>query len=213
FCLSISYKVCNKRAVMQFNAQRKLMNLLRFPLLWSAAALAVGISTGAGQTNGPGFQNGPPAVSGNAARARNVRSNNPQHVQRGPGNIAQQPPRSAPNQIQNQRPNYPGNYPRYTRQLDPTLPGSGVRQHRQTYNLRPSLQGVSQAEIARTATPVTDPQRVVKTDDLEPSTGVSRQGISEGLETAETQRVAKNDSVEPTARDLANGQVRPHKEK
>jgi hypothetical protein len=41
---------------------------------------------------------------------------------------------------------------------------------------------------------------------------MSKQAISEGLETIDTERIAKNDSVEPTARDLENGEVR-HKAK
>jgi hypothetical protein len=71
-----------------------------------------------------------------------------------------------------------------------------------------------QGEIVQTILPITDPQRPFRTDDLEPTTGVTaKREISEGVKTIDTQRVAKNDNVQPMARDLANGQVRRHKEK
>jgi hypothetical protein len=68
-------------------------------------------------------------------------------------------------------------------------------------------------EIAQTLPPVTSPESAVKTDDLQPTKAMSKQAISEGLETIDSQRVAKNDSVEATALDLENGQVRQHKAK
>lgn len=189
------------------------MNLTRFPLLWSVAVLAIGISTGTGQTNGPIPQNAPRAVPSNAHRAGNVRPSNSQYVHRGPANSGQQPPGPAPNQIQNQQRNFRTNYPRFPRQLNPTVAATGIQQQRQTYNLQSNSEVPSQGEVAQTVAPLTNPERAVKTDELERATGMSKRAISDGLETIGTERVAKNDSVEPTARDLENGQVRQHKAK
>ncbi|HEU0275724.1 MAG TPA: peptidoglycan-binding protein [Candidatus Udaeobacter sp.] len=187
------------------------MNLLRFPLLCPVAVLAIGISTGTSQTTGSATQNAPRAAS-NGGRTANVRPNNPQYVHRGPVNIGQQSPGRALNQIQNQPANFRSNYPRYQRQLNPTLTAPGPRQQRQSYNSQSNVEA-SRGEVAQAAAPATEPQRTVKTGDLEPPTDESKRRISESLEAIDTERVAKNDSVEPTARDLENGQVSQHKGK
>jgi putative peptidoglycan binding protein len=116
---------------MQFNGQRKLMKLSRFPLLWSIAMLAVGISTGTGQTNVPVPQNALRAVPGNAVRGSNVRPNNsnPQHGRRGPANVSQRPLNPVATQMQSQPPtNFRPNYQRYTRQLNHRPAATATRQ-------------------------------------------------------------------------------------
>jgi hypothetical protein len=193
------------------------MKLSKFLALCSVAMLAMGICTSTGQTNGPAPQNGPRAAPSNGVRGSNVRPNNSTqpYVPRGPVNVGQRLPGTLPTQMQNQSPtNFRANYPRFTRQSNPTLAAMGVQQPRRTYNVRPSGNMLRQGEIVQTTLPITAPQRPVRTDDLEPTTGVTaKREISEGVKTIDTQRVAKNDDVQPMAGDLANGQVRRHKEK
>ena len=201
---------------MMFNGQRKLMSLSRFPALCLVAVLAMGICISTAQTNGPVPQNAPRAAPGNGVRGSNVRPNNSNVPQppRGPANVGQRPSRTLPSQMQNQPPNFRANYPRSTRQVNPTLAATGLRQHRRTYKVQSGGEVLPRGEIAQNVLPVTDPQRVVKTDDLKPNTGVlTKQGISEGLEAIERHGIAKNDTVDPSARDLADGQVRHHKGK
>ncbi len=193
------------------------MKLSRFRLFWSAAVVAAGVCTSTGQTNGPALQNAPRVAPANSVRGSNVRphNSNPSFVPRRPPNVGQRSPGTFPNQIQNQAANFRANYPRSSRRLNPTVAGMGVWYPPRTYNVQPTGDALlPQSEIARTVLPVTDPQGTVKTDDLKPTTGVlAKQGVSEGLEVIDAQRVAKNDTVEPTARDLTNGQVRRHKGK
>jgi hypothetical protein len=199
-----------------FNRQRKLMKLSRFPVLCVVAVLAMGICIGRAQTNGPVPQNGPRVAPPTGVRGGNARPNNsnPPYVPRGPANVGQRPSGTLPNQIQNQPTNFRANYPRSTRQVNPTLPATDVRQHRRTYDVQSRGEVQPRGEIAQNVLPVTGPQRAVKNDDPEPPTGVlAKQGISEGLEANDRQRIAKNDTVDPSARDLAEGQVRHHKEK
>jgi hypothetical protein len=192
------------------------MKLSTFPALCLVAMLAMGICTSPGQTNVPAAQNGPRVATGDTVRGSNVRPHNSNRsfVPRGPANVGQRPPGALPNQIQNQPTNFRANYPRSSRQLNPTVAATGVPHHPRTYNVQSNGDVLPRGEIAQTVLPVTDPQRAVKTDDPKATTGaLTKQEISEGLEAIDTQRVAKNDRVEPTARDLANGQVRPHKGK
>src|SRR4030095_15872977 len=200
---------------MMFNGQRKLMNLSRFPALCLVAVLAIGICISTAQTNGPVPQNAPRAAPGNGVRGSNVRPNNsnvPQ-VPHGPANVGQRPSGTLPNQMQNQPTNFRANYPRSTRQVNPTLAATGVRQPLRTYNVQSGGEVLPRGEIAQNVQPVTDPQRAVKTDDLKPNAGVlAKQGISEGLEAIDRHRIAKNETVDPSARDLADGQLRHHKE-
>ena len=201
---------------MMFNGQRKLMNLSRFPALCLVAVLAIGICISTAQTNGPVPQNALRAAPGNGVRGSNVRPNNsnvPQ-VPRGPANVGQRPSGTLPNQMQNQPTNFRANYPRSTRQVNPTLAATGLRQPLRTYNVQSGGEVLPRGEIAQNVQPVTDPQRAVKTDDLKPNAGVlAKQGISEGLEAIDRHRIAKNETVDPSARDLADGQLRHHKGK
>jgi Putative peptidoglycan binding domain len=193
------------------------MKLSRFPALCSVAVLAMGICTSTGQTNGPVPQNGPRTAAANGVRGSNVRPNNPNppYVPRGQANVGQRPPGTLPAQMQSQPPaNFRPNYPRFSPQSNPTLAAVGVRQPPQTYNVQPSDDVLRQGEIVQTVLPITEPQRAVSTDDLKPTNGaLPKREISEGVKTIDTQRVAKNDNVQPMARDLANGQVRRHKGK
>jgi len=193
------------------------MKLSRIPVLGVIAVLATGICTGSGQTSVPVSQNAPRAVPNNGVRVSSGRPTNSNlpNLPRGPVNAGPRAFGMLPNQIQNQLPtNFRANRPRFVRQLTPNVAVTGLRQYPRAYNLQPSADALPRSEIERPTPPVTNPQSAVQTDDPRPTIGVPpAQGISEGLETADTQPVAKNDSVEPTARELTNGQVREHKGK
>jgi hypothetical protein len=186
------------------------MNLLRFPLVWLVAMLAIGNSTSTGQTNGPVPQNVRRAASGSNVRPGKAHPNNPQYPYRGPANIGQRPIGPAPNQIQNQPRNFLGNYSRSNREVNPAVAAMEIP-HPRPYSSQSNGEVTSRREIAQTAPPVMDSEAAAKTDDPQRTMGLPKPAISEGLETIDAQTVAKNDSVEPTARDLANGQVRQHK--
>jgi hypothetical protein len=120
--LSPLYKTCNKQAVMLFNEQRKLMKRLRFPLLWSLAALAIGASTSTGQTGAPALQSAPRPAAANVVRGTNVRPSNatPSRIVRGAENVGQRPSGALPTQLPNQlSPGFRSAYPRFPRQLNP----------------------------------------------------------------------------------------------
>jgi hypothetical protein len=200
-----------------FNEQRRLMKLSRFPALWSVAVLAIGICTSTGQTNGPVPQNGPRAAAGNAVRGSSVRPNNPNppYVPRGPVNVGQRPPGTLPTQMQSQPPtNFRPHYPRFVRPLNPTLAAMSIRQDARNDNVQPNGNVLRRGEIVQTTLPVTDTQRAPRTDDLTPTSGaLAKREISEGLETIDAARVAKNDKVQPITRDSVNREFRQHKGK
>ena len=192
------------------------MNLSRFPALYLVAVLAMGISISTAQTNAPVPQNGPRAASGNGLRSGNVRPNNLNlpKIPRGPANVGQRPPGMLPNQMQNQPPpNFRSNYPRFPRQLNPRLVAVGVQQQSRTENV-PTGDLLSRTGMVQTALSVTDDQRTVSTDDPHPTNGVLvKREISEGLDTIAIPRSARNGDVQPTDRDSANRDSKPHKTK
>jgi len=200
-----------------FNGQRKLMKLSRFPALCSVAVLATGICISTAQTNGPVPQNGPRAAPGNGVRGSNVRPNNsnlPQ-VPRGPVNVGQRPPGMLPSQMQNQPPtNFRPNYPRFPRQLNPSLATVRVQQHSRTNNVQPTGDLLPRSGIVQTPLSMTDDQRAVRADDLTPTSEVLvKREISGGLETIDNPGSARNGDVQPIARDSANRDSKPHKVK
>ena len=200
-----------------FNGQRKLMKLSRFPALCSVAVLAMGICISTAQTNGPVPQNGPRAAPGNGVRGSNVRPNNsnlPQ-VPRGPVNVGQRPPGMLPSQMQNQPPtNFRPNYPRFPRQLNPSLATVRVQQHSRTNNVQPTGDLLPRSGIVQTPLSMTDDQRAVRADDLTPTSEVLvKREISGGLETIDNPGSARNGDVQPIARDSANRDSKPHKVK
>ena len=68
--------------------------------------------------------------------------------------------------------------------------------------------------IVQTPLSITDDQRTVSTDDPHPTNGVLvKREISEGLETIAIPRSARNGDVQPTVRDSANRDSKPHKTK
>jgi hypothetical protein len=186
-----------------FNWQRNLMKLSRFPALSLVAVLAMGICTSTGQTNGPVPQNGPRVAPNNGVRGSNVRPNNsnPPYVPRGPANVGRRPSGTLPPQMQSQlRTNFRPNYSPLTRQLNPRLAATG--------NLLP------RSGIVQTPLSITDDQRAVRTDDLKPTRDVLvKREISEGLETIDTPRSARNGDVQPIVRDSANRDYKEHKVK
>jgi hypothetical protein len=200
-----------------FNGQRKLMKLSRFPALCSVAVLAMGICISTAQTNGPVPQNAPRAVPGNGVRGGNVRPNNSNapHVPRGPANIGQRPSGTLPNQMQNQPPtNFRPNYPAIARQLNPSLAAMRVQQHLRTENVQPPDDLLPRSGIVQTPLSITDDQRAIRTDDLKPTSDVLvKREISEGLETIDPPRNARNGDVQPIVRDLANRDPKEHKAK
>jgi len=196
-----------------FNQQRNLMKLSRFAAFWSVVVLAVGICTSAGQTNGPVPQNAPRVAPSNAVRGSNVRPNNsnPPYVPRGSANVGQRPPGLLP-QMQSQPPSLRPNYSPLTRQLNPRLAAMRIQQHSPTDNVQPTGNLLPRSGILQTPLSITDDQRAVRTADLKPTKDVlMKREISEGLETIETPRSARNGDLQPIVRDSANRDFKQHK--
>ena len=193
------------------------MKLSRLPALWFVAVLAMGICISAAQTNGPAPQNVPRVAPGNVVRGSPVRptNSNAPHVPRGPANVGQRPSGTLPNQMQNQPPaNFRSNYPRFPRQLDPRLTAARVQQHSRIENVQPTGDLLPRTGIVQTPLSITDDQRTVSTDDPHPNNGVLvKREISEGLEPIAIPRSAGNGDGQPTDRDSANRDSKPHKAK
>ena len=201
---------------MMFNWQRNLMKLSRFPALCLVAVVAMGICTTRAQTNGPVLQAGPRVAPSNGVRGNNVRPNNsnPPYVPRGPANIGQRPIGMLPPQVQSQPTNLRPNYSPLTRQLNPRLAALRIEQHTPIDNVQPTGNLLPRSGIVQTPLAIPDDQRVVRTDDLKPTNHVMmKREISEGLETIDTPRRARNDDVEPIVRDSANPDFKQHKVK
>ena len=199
-----------------FNWQRNLMKLSRFPALCLVAVVAMGICTTRGQTNGPVPQAGPRVAPSNGVRGNNVRPNNsnPPYVPRGPANIGQRPIGMLPPQVQSQPTNLRPNYSPLTRQLNPRLAALRIEQHTPIDNVQPTGNLLPRSGIVQTPLAIPDDQRVIRTDDLKPTNHVMmKREISEGLETIDTPRRARNDDVEPIVRDSANPDFKQHKVK
>jgi hypothetical protein len=200
-----------------FNWQRNLMKLSRFAALCLVVVLAVGISISTAQTNGPVPQNAPRVAPSNGVRGSNVRPNNsnPPYVPRGPANVGQRPIGRLAAQVQSQpRTNFRPNYPPIARQSNPRLAAMRVQQHTRTDNVQPTGNLLPRSGIVQTPLSITDDQRAVRTDDLKPTSDVlMKREISEGLETIDTPRSARNGDVQPIVRDSANRDSKEHKVK
>ena len=193
------------------------MKLSRFAALCSVVVLAVGICTSAGQTNGPVPQTAPRVAPSNAVRGSSGHANNsnPPYVPRGPANIGQRPSGTFRPQMQSQPPtNFRPIYSPLGRQLNPRLAAMRIQQHSPTDNVQPTGNLLPRSGIVQTPLSVTDDQRAVRTDDLKPTNNVlMKREISEGLETINTPRNARNGDVQPIVRDPANGDFKQHKVK
>jgi hypothetical protein len=202
---------------MMFNWQRNLMKLLSLSAFCLVAVLAMGISTSMGQTNGPVPQSGPRTVPGNGVRGSNARPNNanPPYIPRGPANVGQRPRGTLAPQMQSQpRTNFRPTYSPITRQLNPRLAAMRVQQHLRTDNVHPTGNLLPRSGIVQTPLSRTDDQPAVRTDDPKPTSEVlAKREISEGLETMDTQRTARNGNVQPIVRDSANRESKQHKVK
>jgi hypothetical protein len=110
--------------------------------------------------------------------------------------------------------NLRSNYSPFTRQLNPSLAAMRVGQRARADNVQPTGRLLPRSEIVQTTLPITDAQRAVSIDDLKPTSEVlAKREISEGLETIDTQRTARNGNVQPIARDSANREFKQHKVK
>jgi len=89
-----------------------------------------------------------------------------------------------------------------------------VQQHSPADNVQPTGNLLPRSGIVQTPLSITDDQPAVRTDDLKPTSDVSmKREISEGLETIDTTRRARNDDVPPIVRDSANRDSKRHKVK
>jgi hypothetical protein len=191
------------------------MRLPRFAALCLVVVLAVGICTSTGQTSGPVPQNAPRVAPSNGVRGSNVRPNNSNlpYVPRGPANIGQRPSGTLPPQVQSQPTNLRSDYPPLIRQLNPRLAAMRIQQHLPTDNMQPTGNLLPRSGIAQTPLS-TDDQRAVSTDELKPTNQpLTKREISEGLETIDTPRNARNGDVQPIVRDSANRDFEQHKVK
>ena len=198
------------------NRQRKLMKLLRFPTLCLVAGLATGICTSTAQTNGPVPQNNPRPATVNGVRGSNVRPNNfnPPYAAGRPVNVGQRPSGALPPQIQSQQPraNFRPTYSRITPQLNPRLAAMRVQQRSRTDNVEPTGKLLPQSGIVQTQLSITEDQRAVRTDDLKPTSDVLvKREISEGLETIDPPRSARDGAVQPIVHNSANRELNQHK--
>ena len=89
-----------------------------------------------------------------------------------------------------------------------------IQQPSPTDNMQPTGNLLPRSGIVQTPLSGTDDQRAVRTDDLKPTNNVlTKREISEGLETINTPRNARNGDVQPVVRDPANGDFKQHKVK
>jgi len=189
----------------------KQFTVLAFCLI---SALATAIPVVDGQTNVPVAQNGSHVVANGRSHASSVHPNAPvaQNIARGPVSYGPRTINAYGPRIAGQSTmNVQRNYSPFMRPLNPTLAAMSVRQNARTDNVQPNTGVSPRNEIPPTALPITDAQRAVRTDDLQPASGgLAKREISEGLKTIDTQRIARNNNVQPITRDLANREIRRH---
>jgi Putative peptidoglycan binding domain len=198
-----------------FNQQRNLMKLSGLAALCSVVVLALGVCTSTGQTTAPAPQNAARVAPSNGVRGSNVRPNNSNlpYVPRGPAKMGQRPIGMLPAQVESQSPtNLRANYPPLTRQLGPRLAAMRIQQHTPTDNVQPTANLLPRSGIVQTSLSIPDDQRVVRTDDLKPTNRVlMKREISEGLETIDPLRSARNGDAQPIVRDSVNRDSKQHK--
>ncbi|HEY7000362.1 MAG TPA: peptidoglycan-binding domain-containing protein [Candidatus Udaeobacter sp.] len=119
------------------------MKLSRFPLLWPIAVLAVGVSSGIGQTNVSAPQNASRPAPGNAVRGNARPTNsNAQYVRRGPVNVGQRPSPVPPQMQVQPLTNLRPNYQRYPRQSNRRLAARATQQDLEAVRPMQSESGV-----------------------------------------------------------------------
>ena len=178
------------------------------------SALAIGTPAVDGQTNAPVVQNGSQGAATGRSHTSNVHPNAPisRNIARGPVSVGPRAINSPPAQIVGQRAmNLRPNYSQFMRPLNPTLAEMSARQTARIDNVQ-SIPGIlPRRETAQTTLPMANAQPAVKTDNLQPTSGVlAKREISEGLETIDTQRIARNNNLKPINGDLENRETRRH---
>ena len=193
------------------------MSLPRLPGLLLVAVLAMGVCISKAQTSGPVPQNGPRPAPGNVVRPNNVRPNNSNapRVPRAPANVGQRPSGALPSQMQNQPPpNFRPNYPRLPRQSNPRLAAATVQQQPRMDNVQPSGDLLPQNTMVQSPLSMADDQRAISADVPKPPGEVlMKRKISEGLETIDNPRSARNGDAQPIVPGSGKHDSKQHKGK
>jgi len=171
------------------------------------SALAIGIPAVDGQTNvSVALTSSHVAANGRShATTAHPNASALQNIARGPVGFGPRTINSYAPQIAGQHAiNLRPTYSPFMRPMNPTLAAMSVRQSARTYNVQPNTGVSPSSEITQTRPPIMNAQRVVGTDNL------AKREISGGLETINTQRVARNNNVQLMPRDLGNRETRQH---
>ena len=190
-----------------FNQRSNPMERLTILTLCLISVFAIATSSADGQTNAPLGQNSSHGAANGRSHATTAHPNASvmQNIARGPVGFGPRTINSYAPQIAGQHAiNLRPTYSPFMRSMNPTLAAMSVRQSARTYNLQPGTHVSSSSEITQTRSPIMNAQRVVGTDNL------AKREISGGLETINTQRVARNNNVQLMPRDLANRETREH---
>ena len=178
------------------------------------SALAIVTPAVDGQTNAPVVQNGSQGAATGRSHTSNVHPNAPisRNIARGPVSVGPRAINSPPAQIVGQRAmNLRPNYSQFMRPLNPTLAEMSARHVARPDSVQPTQDVLPRSEIVQRTLPITTAERVVRTVDLQPTSGVlAKREISEGLETIDTQRIARNNNLKPINGDLGNRETRRH---
>jgi hypothetical protein len=130
----------------------------------------------------PIAQNNAGVAKNGSARGSNARPNGPtsQHVGRGAIGISARTAYSRPTKTGAQRSiNSRSNYSALARPLNPTLGAMRARQSAQSVNVRPVPGLLARNDVVQDALPMTNPQRIAKPDDLQPTRNTpARDGIT-----------------------------------
>jgi len=174
--------------------------------------LAITTSVVEGQMNVPVAQNGSHAAGNGRSHATSAHPNASvaQNIARGPVSYGPRTINSYPAQVAGQHAmNLRLNYSPFTRSLSPTLAAMSARHAARLDNVQPNRDALPRSEIGQTTLPITNAQRVVTADNLRPISGdLAKREISEGLETIDTQGIARNNNVQPIARESANRETK-----
>src|SRR5437762_5221043 len=182
-----------------FNRRSKLMKEFSILVFCLFSALATVIPVVDAQTNGAAAQNSSNVHAGNGrSHATGARPNASaaQNIARGPANFGFQAinaytPRITSQHAMNLRPNYSP----FMRSLSPTLAAKSARHVAHLDNVQPNRDALPRSEIAQATVPIANAQRVVTADNLKPISGdLAKREISEGLETIDTQGIARNNN-------------------
>jgi len=195
-----------------FNRRSEVMKQFSILALCLILVLAITTSVAEGQMNVPVAQNASHAAGNGRSHATSARPNASaaQNIARGPANFGPRTINSYPAQIAGQRTvNFRPNYSQFMRPLNPTLAEMSARQTARIDNAQ-SIPGIlARRDNEQTALPMANAQPVVKTDNLKPIRGdLARREISEGLETIDTQGIARNNNVQAIAREPANRETK-----